>query len=91
MKFSDRSATERVAIDAWIRVTVMARENLCLDVAEDFRNTRRQDASPDDIETMLRCYATYRQGRHPVSYTDYFQVSHPVEFAAIMAYEKKHS
>ena len=89
MKFADRTGAERTAIDAWIRVTIDARENACLRVTEDFKQARRDSISdsPADIEKVLRFYATYQKGHHSVSYNDYFQVSNPEEYAAILLEE----
>ena len=93
MKFSDRSPFERTAIDGWIRVSTLARETEYLSVSDSFRQERQKVISeePGDIATMLRCYSAYRDGRHSVSYTAYFQVSHPKEYAAIVRYEKSHA
>jgi hypothetical protein len=90
MRFTDRSPVERTAILAWIRVTTMARENECLDVPDDYRQTQQKEISetPGDIGKMLRHYSAYRESRQTVSYTEYFQVSHPEEYAAILRREK---
>jgi hypothetical protein len=92
MKFSERSPFERTAIDGWIRVSMMARENACMKVSDSFRQEQEKIISelPGDIATMLRCYSSYRHGGHSVSYTAYFQVSHPEEYAGIVRHEKKH-
>jgi len=92
MKFSDRPAAERVAIDAWIRVITMAREDACMKMTDDFQRVREESisASSAEVKKMLGFYAAYRAGRHQVSYADYFQVSNPVEYAAILAREKMH-
>ena len=73
-------------------VAVMVREDACMKVSDDFRQVREKSISesPGDIEKMLRHYAAYRHGGHSVSYTDYFQVSNPGEYAAILAYERQH-
>jgi hypothetical protein len=91
MKFADRPVNERVAIDAWIRVVIAAREKACMKVAEDFKITREKAISelPGDIEKMLRHYAMYQLEGHSVSYTEYFQVSNPEEYAAIILDERK--
>ena len=93
MKFSDRSPAERTAIDAWIRVALMAREDACMKVADDFKAAREKTISESpgngDIAKMLRFYAAFQHGGHRVSYTDYFQVSNPEEYAAILLDEKK--
>jgi len=90
MKFAERTGAERTAIDAWIRVTIDARENACMRVAEDFKQARRDSISdsPVDVEKMLQFYSVYQKGRHSVSYNDYFQVSNPEEYAAILLSEK---
>lgn len=90
MKFADRTPAERTAISAWIRVTIEAREKACMPVADDFKQAREKSISelPGDIEKMLRYYAVYQQGRHSVSYVDYFQVSNPEEYAAILLEER---
>lgn len=90
MKFSDRPATERVAISAWVRVITRIREDACMQVSDDFKRERENsisEASPD-VARMQQFYAAYRQGRHSVSYTDYFQVTNPEEYAAMLAGEK---
>lgn len=91
MKFADRSPAERTAILAWIRVTTMARENECLRVPDDYRQAQQKEISetPGDIGKMLRHYSAYRESRQTVSYTQYFQVSNPEEYAAILSNEKR--
>jgi len=91
MKFADRTPVERTAIDAWIRVSLMVRENECLKVSDSFKQEREKSISelPGDIAKMLRYYASYQGSNQSVSYTQYFQVSHPKEYAAIVKYEKQ--
>lgn len=92
MKFADRSPLERTAIDAWIRVSLMARENECMKVPDSFKQAREKSISElgGDIAKMLRYYAVYQGSNQSVSYTEYFQVSHPKEYAAIVLDEKKY-
>lgn len=90
MKFSDRSALERTAIAAWIRVSQMVRENECLKISDDFTRMRQKDISetPGDIGKMMGLYADYQSGKKAASYTEYFQVSHPQEYAAMVVFER---
>jgi len=90
MKFADRSPLERTAIDAWIRVSLMAREDACMKVSDSFKQMREKSISelPGDIAKMLRFYAVYQGSGQSVSYTQYFQVSNPEEYAAIVLDEK---
>ena len=88
MKFSDRSALERTAIDAWIRVSLMVREDECLKVADNFKQVREAKISeseiPGAIAKMLRFYEVYQTSRPMVSYTQFFRVSNPEEYAAMV-------
>ena len=91
MKFSKRPAAERTAISAWIRVITQVRENACMKMTDSFIKDRQESisASPQDIAKMLAHYAAYQKGRHSVSYADYFQVSNPEEYAAMVLKETK--
>jgi hypothetical protein len=91
MKFADRSPSERTAIDAWIRVSLMVREDGCMKVSDSFKQEREKNISelPGDIAKMLRFYAAYQGSGQSVSYTQYFQVSEPAEYAAMVLDEKK--
>jgi hypothetical protein len=90
MKFADRPREERAAIDAWIRIMQMARENGCMRISDDFKAERQKNISESsgDIAKMVSFYNAYQQGKHTVSYTEYFQVTNPAEYAAILNSEE---
>lgn len=91
MKLSDRSAQERAAIGAWVRVLLFIRESACLKIQDDFKKRREESISQTspDIAKMVSFYAAYQKLRPSASYTEYFQVANPAEYAAILAFEKE--
>jgi hypothetical protein len=91
MKFADRSALERTAINAWIRASLRVREDKFMKVPDDFIRDRQKliSETPGDIAKMLRLYGVYQTSKQMLSYTDYFQVSNPEEYAAMVLEERK--
>jgi hypothetical protein len=73
-------------------VSLHAREDACMKVPDNYKTLRKQSISdsPAEVEKMLRYYAAYQHAGHSVSYMEYFQVTNPEEYAAILLNEKNH-